>query len=252
MKEKASAQVSGAASALDEQRRRQQAIMAEIYAREKQPRANTMKLVLWDCTLALARALKRCIDITGSLCLLLVLSPLLLVVAMLIKLEDGGSIIYRQVRVGKDGRHFQFYKFRSMHENADRIKAALNQQNQSSDGVIFKMKRDPRVTRIGRFIRRYSIDEMPQLFNVLAGDMSLVGPRPPLPDEVTQYTLEDRKRLHVMPGITCIWQVSGRSDIPFKQQVQLDKEYIHSQSLRKDLWILLKTIPAVIFGKGAY
>lgn len=250
MKEKESAKVVCDVAAAEE--RQSQAIIAEIYARGKQPRANTLKLVLWDCTLVFARSLKRCIDIVGSLFMLLVLLPLLLVVAILIKLEDGGSIIYRQVRVGKDGRHFQFYKFRSMYENADWGKDALAEQNQSADGVIFKMKRDPRVTRMGRFIRRFSIDELPQLFNVLAGDMSLVGPRPPLPDEVAQYTLEDRKRLHVMPGITCIRQVSGRSDIPFKQQVQLDKEYIHSQSLRKDLWILLKTIPAVIFGKGAY
>lgn len=232
--------------------RRRQAIIAEIYAREKKPSANTVKLVVWDCTMAFARGLKRCVDVTGSLLGLLLLSPLFIVVALLIKLEDGGGIIYRQVRVGKDGRHFQFYKFRSMYENADRVKASLVAENQSADGVIFKIKQDPRVTRIGRFIRRYSIDELPQLFNVLAGDMSLVGPRPPLPDEVAKYTLEDRKRLHVNPGITCIWQVSGRSDIPFKQQVQLDKEYIHSQSLRKDMWILLKTIPAVVFGKGAY
>jgi exopolysaccharide biosynthesis polyprenyl glycosylphosphotransferase len=238
--------------ALREKGQQRRAIIAEIYAREKQSHPNTMKLVLWDATLVFARGLKRFIDITGSLVALCLLSPLLLTVAILIKLEDGGSIIYRQQRVGKDGRHFQFYKFRSMYADADSAKIALAEQNQSADGVIFKMRHDPRVTRIGRFIRRYSIDEMPQLFNVLAGDMSLVGPRPPLPAEVTQYTLEDRKRLHVMPGITCIWQVSGRSDIPFKQQVQLDKEYIHSQSLRKDLWILLKTIPAVIFGKGAY
>ncbi|NMA46097.1 MAG: sugar transferase [Lentisphaerae bacterium] len=250
MKEKESAQFVRDAGAGE--LRRRQSIIAEIYARGKQPRSNTLKLVLWDCTLVFARGLKRFLDIVGSLFMLLILLPLLLVVAILIKLEDGGSIIYRQVRVGKDGRHFQFYKFRSMYEDADRVREALAEQNQSADGVIFKMKRDPRVTRMGRFIRRFSIDELPQLFNVLAGDMSLVGPRPPLPDEVMQYTLEDRKRLHVMPGITCIWQVSGRSDIPFKQQVQLDKEYIHSQSLRKDLWILLKTIPAVIFGKGAY
>ena len=126
------------------------------------------------------------------------------------------------------------------------------QLNESKDGVIFKMKEDPRVTGVGRFIRKFSIDELPQLFNVLIGDMSLVGPRPPLPKEVALYTLEERKRLHVTPGITCIWQVSGRSDIPFKQQVELDKEYIKSRSFWKDIGILLKTIPAVFTGKGAY
>ena len=126
------------------------------------------------------------------------------------------------------------------------------EQNESKDGVIFKMKNDPRVTPIGKFIRRFSIDELPQLINVLKGDMSLVGPRPPLPREVAEYTLEDRKRLHVRPGITCLWQIKGRSEIPFRQQVQLDLEYIRSQGLKNDLIILLKTIPAVISGRGAY
>ena len=136
--------------------------------------------------------------------------------------------------------------------NADKLKDELKADNESSDGVIFKMKKDPRITRTGKFIRRFSIDELPQLFNVLIGDMSLVGPRPPVPKEVNEYTLEDRKRLHVTPGITCIWQVTGRSDIPFKEQVELDKQYIKSRSLKNDIIILLKTIPAVITGKGAY
>ncbi|MPM54711.1 UDP-glucose:undecaprenyl-phosphate glucose-1-phosphate transferase [bioreactor metagenome] len=187
-----------------------------------------------------------------TLCVLLVLSPLLLLVALWIKFDSPGPVIYRQARVGKNGRHFQFYKFRSMYVDADRRKAELIRQNESRDGVIFKMRQDPRITRPGRFIRKFSIDELPQLFNVLTGEMSLVGPRPPLPAEVAQYTLEDRKRLHVIPGITCIWQVSGRSDIPFKQQVELDKEYIKSQSAWKDFMILLKTIPAVLSGRGAY
>jgi lipopolysaccharide/colanic/teichoic acid biosynthesis glycosyltransferase len=138
-------------------------------------------------------------------------------------------------------------KINSVLSDADR-----KAMNESKDGVIFKMKRDPRITRVGRVIRKFSIDELPQLFNVLIGDMSLVGPRPPLPKEVAQYTLEERKRLHVIPGITCIWQVSGRSDIPFRQQVELDKEYIKSRSLWKDFVILLRTIPAVLTGKGAY
>lgn len=132
------------------------------------------------------------------------------------------------------------------------MKAQLMQHNESKDGVLFKMKKDPRITRVGRFIRKFSIDELPQLFNVLIGDMSLVGPRPATPDEVAQYTLEQRKRLHVVPGITCIWQISGRSEIPFEKQVQLDIEYIKSTNVLSDLVILLKTIPAVLSGKGAY
>jgi lipopolysaccharide/colanic/teichoic acid biosynthesis glycosyltransferase len=132
------------------------------------------------------------------------------------------------------------------------MKDQLLEQNESKGGVIFKMKNDPRVTPIGRFIRRFSIDELPQLINVLKGDMSLVGPRPPLPREVMEYTLEDRKRLHVKPGITCLWQIKGRSEIPFQEQVQLDLEYIRSQGLKNDLIILLKTIPAVLSGRGAY
>ena len=135
---------------------------------------------------------------------------------------------------------------------AQAMKAQLMQHNESKDGVLFKMKKDPRITRVGRFIRKFSIDELPQLFNVLIGDMSLVGPRPATPDEVDQYTLEQRKRLHAVPGITCIWQVSGRSEIPFEKQVQLDIEYIKSTSVLRDLIILLKTIPAVLSGKGAY
>ena len=136
--------------------------------------------------------------------------------------------------------------------DADSRKDQILSQNDSSDGVIFKMKNDPRMTRVGRFIRKYSIDELPQLFNVLEGSMSLVGPRPPLPREVAQYTLDERKRLHIKPGITCIWQISGRSDIPFKQQVQLDEQYIKNHNFFKDIIILLKTVPAILTGKGAY
>ena len=136
--------------------------------------------------------------------------------------------------------------------DADKLIEKLQKENESSDGVIFKMKTDPRITKTGRFIRKFSIDELPQIFNVMVGDMSLVGPRPALPSEVEKYTLEQRKRLHVLPGITCIWQVSGRSDIPFTGQVQLDIQYIQSTSIWQDLVILAKTIPAVLSGKGAY
>ena len=232
----------------DQQRRN---IVASIYERGTR-RHPSGKILAWKLTVQGARVGKRIFDIVVSLAVLIILSPLMMLVALLIVLEDRGRIIYRQVRVGKDGRHFYFYKFRSMIDGADQQKERLLASNQSGDGVIFKMQSDPRVTRIGRFIRKYSIDELPQLFNVLAGDMSLVGPRPPLPGEVSLYTIEDRKRLHVLPGITCIWQVSGRSNIPFKQQVQLDKEYIRSQGLWQDLTILLKTIPAVFTGRGAY
>ena len=139
-----------------------------------------------------------------------------------------------------------------MYVGAEDFKDQLMVENESKDGVIFKMKQDPRITKAGRILRRFSIDELPQLINVLKGDMSLVGPRPPLPREVNEYTLEDRKRLHTIPGITGIWQISGRSDIPFREQVELDKQYIGSQNVFKDIIILLKTIPAVITGKGAY
>jgi lipopolysaccharide/colanic/teichoic acid biosynthesis glycosyltransferase len=139
-----------------------------------------------------------------------------------------------------------------MRKTAEADKQKILFQNESKDGVIFKMKEDPRITSVGKFIRKYSIDELPQFFNVLEGSMSLVGPRPPLPDEVKEYTLEDRKRLHITPGITCIWQIAGRSNIPFKQQVSLDEEYIKNRGFFRDIVILLKTIPAVLTGRGAY
>lgn len=210
------------------------------------------KIRRFNHTVRMTYAFKRFLDISLTLFALIVFSPFLLILAVVIKLDSRGPLLYRQVRVGRHGKHFSFYKFRSMYVDADRRKAALMAQNESTDGVLFKMKQDPRITRVGRFIRKYSIDEIPQFFNVLQGDMSLVGPRPPLPSEVELYTLEDRKRLHVIPGITCIWQVSGRSDIPFKQQVELDKAYIQSQSIWKDILILLKTIPSVLTGRGAY
>ncbi len=198
------------------------------------------------------RVFKRWMDICGSLTAITLLSPVFVFVAIWLKLDSPGPLIYRQIRVGQYGRPFYFYKFRSMYIDSDARRLALEKENESKDGVIFKMKNDPRITRCGRFIRKYSIDETPQFFNVLLGDMSLVGPRPPLPSEVAQYTLDDRKRLDILPGITCIWQISGRSDIPFREQVVLDREYIRGQGFWKDVLILFKTIPAVISGKGAY
>ena len=211
-----------------------------------------LKIFTWSAAIWFSRVLKRCIDIVSSVISLIILSPLLSTVAIAIKLESKGPIIFKQIRVGQNGKHFQFYKFRSMRTLAESEKAQLLAQNESKDGVIFKMKNDPRITRVGKFIRKYSIDELPQLINVLEGNMSLVGPRPPLPAEVQQYTLEDRKRLHIKPGLTCIWQISGRSDIPFKQQVNLDKEYIRNHNFFVDIWILIKTVYVVVTGKGAY
>ena len=198
------------------------------------------------------RIFKRGIDVCGSLTAIILLLPLFLFIAVWLKLDSPGPLIYRQIRIGLHGRPFYFYKFRSMYIDSEARRAALEDANESKDGVIFKMKNDPRITRCGRFIRKYSIDEAPQFFNVLLGDMSLVGPRPPLPAEVAQYTLDDRKRLDILPGITCIWQISGRSDIPFREQVVLDREYIRGQGFWKDVLILFKTVPAVLTGKGAY
>jgi lipopolysaccharide/colanic/teichoic acid biosynthesis glycosyltransferase len=195
--------------------------------------------------------LKRALDISLTLPLVLLLSPFILVMAFLIRL-DGGPIFFTQRRVGRHGKCFNMIKFRSMRVKAEQDLKALLKGNQHHNGVTFKMKKDPRITPLGRIMRRCSIDELPQLFNVLKGDMSLVGPRPPVPREVAHYTPEDRKRLSVIPGITCIWQVSGRSEIDFPDQVKLDIRYIQNQGLLEDLKILFLTIPAVISGKGAY
>jgi len=211
-----------------------------------------IKVVAWETTVSLSYLMKRLLDITVSTTAIITLSPLFLLTALAIRIIDTGPVFYTQIRVGQNGRHFRFYKFRSMIMNAEKIKAQLAAQNESKAGVIFKMKNDPRITRTGRIIRKFSIDELPQLINVLKGDMSLVGPRPPLPGEVSEYTLEQRKRLHVIPGITCLWQVSGRSDIPFTDQVRLDLQYIQSAGILSDIRLLLKTIPAVLTGRGAY
>jgi lipopolysaccharide/colanic/teichoic acid biosynthesis glycosyltransferase len=210
------------------------------------------RLFIWERALSSLLVLKRLMDVACSLIAIVLLIPLFLIVSVCIVLEDGWPVLYVQQRVGINGRIFNFYKFRSMRRGADRLKDQLMAQNESADGVIFKMKKDPRITRTGRILRRFSIDEMPQFFNVLSGDLSLVGPRPPLPSEVAQYTLKDRKRLHIKPGLTCLWQIGGRSEIPFEQQVRLDMEYIHSRGLWQDIRIILKTIPAVLLGRGAY
>jgi lipopolysaccharide/colanic/teichoic acid biosynthesis glycosyltransferase len=210
------------------------------------------KRIAWRLCISYASACKRGIDIFVSTIALILLSPLFLLVAILIKIEDRGPVLFPQIRVGKHGREFRMLKFRSMYVNAERALSELLSQNQHRVGVTFKIRDDPRITRIGKWIRKWSIDELPQLLNVLKGDMSLVGPRPPIPREVKLYNLEERKRLEIAPGITCFWQVSGRSDIPFPAQVQLDLQYIESQSVWLDLKLLCRTIPAVMSGKGAY
>lgn len=210
------------------------------------------KLWIWKSVVFLAHGLKRVLDLVGSGAALILASPIFAVTALLIKREDGGPVLFKQMRVGRHGKLFPMWKFRSMVTNAEEIKAKLAAQNEMQGGVIFKMKDDPRVTKVGRFIRKYSIDELPQFWNVFVGEMSLVGPRPPLPKEVAQYSAEDRQRLLAKPGITCLWQVSGRSEIDFAGQVQLDLAYIRSSSVWTDLKLLFLTIPAVLLGKGAY
>lgn len=209
------------------------------------------KRLLWRFTITGSHAVKRMMDLVGASIGLALLAPLLALTALLIKLEDGGPVFFRQLRVGRHGKPFPMYKFRSMRMDAERLKETLKDQNESG-WILFKMRRDPRITKVGRIIRKLSIDEMPQFWNVILGDMSLVGPRPPVPSEVEQYSLDQRYRLEVKPGITCLWQIGGRSLLSFEEQVALDKLYIESQSLRTDLIILLKTIPAVISGRGAY
>jgi len=211
-----------------------------------------VKRAVWKFVVWFAHFIKRVLDIVGSLCAMLLLSPVFLFTWIAIKIEDPGPSFYVQQRVGKWGQLFSMYKFRSMVMNADKIKHSLLDQNESAKGVIFKIKNDPRITRTGKWIRKLSIDELPQLLNVLKGEMSLVGPRPAVPSEVSEYSQHDRKRLDVIPGITCLWQVGGRSDIDFEGQVRLDVQYIREQSFISDLVILLKTIPAVLLGKGAY
>jgi exopolysaccharide biosynthesis polyprenyl glycosylphosphotransferase len=193
---------------------------------------------------------KRMMDAALSLAVLIVLLPLMAVVAALIKLTSPGPVFFSQNRVGMNQRQFKLYKFRSMVTEAESLKSALTHLNER-DGPVFKIHNDPRVTRLGRFLRKTSIDELPQLLNVLSGEMSLVGPRPPLPEEVKRYQWLFRKRLSVKPGITCIWQVSGRNNVSFDRWMEMDHEYIDNWSLLLDFKILLVTIPAVLFSRGA-
>lgn len=194
---------------------------------------------------------KRIFDIIASAGGLILLSPVMAGIAIKIKAEDGGSIIYRQKRIGKNGKSFEMYKFRSMVENADHLFEKMKDKN-NVDGAMFKMKNDPRITKTGKFLRKHSLDELPQLFNVLKGDMSLVGPRPPLPSETKQYTKYDKQRLLVVPGCTGLWQATVRNEVGFNDMVQLDLKYIKKASFMFDLSILLKTIKIIFKPNGAY
>ena len=195
-------------------------------------------------------SLRRIFDLLGSIILILIFSPVFLLVALAIRLDSRGPAIYRQVRCGLNGRRFTFYKFRSMVEGAEMRRGELAAYNLMA-GPVFKMKNDPRVTRVGRFLRKTSLDELPQLFNVLRGDMSFVGPRPPMPEEVEKYEGWQRRRLSMKPGITGLWQVSGRNQIDFHQWMKLDLEYIDNWSIWLDFKILMRTILVVLLGKGA-
>lgn len=205
-----------------------------------------------DCERYMYRFSKRAIDILASFLGLIVLFPLFLIVAIAIKLEDlKGPVFYSQIRLGKRQEPFKMFKFRSMRENADKQLEDLMDNNEIS-GAMFKMKCDPRVTKVGQFIRRHSIDELPQLINVLLGDMSLVGPRPPLPYEVEKYNEYDKQRLLVKPGCTGLWKISGRNDVDFHDMVELDLNYIKRSGMLFDFYILFKTIMVFIKPNGAY
>jgi lipopolysaccharide/colanic/teichoic acid biosynthesis glycosyltransferase len=198
------------------------------------------------------RVTKRGLDLVGSITLLVLLLPLMVIVAVSIKLTSPGPVIYRQRRIGKRGEPFTMWKFRSMDRDAHEERHLHADRNRHTIGPIFKIPEDPRVTRVGRVIRRMSIDELPQLVNVFRGEMSLVGPRPALPEEYELCDEHVRQRALVAPGLTCIWQVSGRSDVDFLRWVDMDIEYIRTWTLRLDLKLLAKTIPAVLQGRGAY
>ena len=195
--------------------------------------------------------MKRAFDVIGSITFLIVFSPLYLVLALLVKLEDHGPVFFSQRRVGRFGKEFQMHKFRSMRVNAEAELEKLLPHNEHAQGITFKIRNDPRITLIGKWLRRFSLDELPQFVNVLKGGMSLVGPRPPTPREVSLYSPSDRRRLAAKPGLTCFWQVSGRSNIDFSGQVKLDVKYIETAGFWVDINILIRTVRAVVAGTGA-
>lgn len=213
----------------------------------------TWKRRLWRISGSLGASVRRLVDIAGALGALTVGAPALLLIAILIRLEGGGPVLFAQTRIGKNGRPFKLLKFRSMINDAEKLAGQLRKQNKHGEsGILFKIEDDPRVTPIGRFLRRHSLDEAPQFINVLRGEMSLVGPRPPVPSEVDNYSAHHLRRLTVKPGLTGLWQVSGRSDIGFEEMVELDLRYIRTRNLFGDLRIMFRTIPVVTRAEGAY
>ncbi|MDI6810031.1 MAG: sugar transferase [Candidatus Eisenbacteria bacterium] len=194
---------------------------------------------------------KRMLDVAASAVALILCIPVYLAIAIAVKLDSRGPVFYTSTRLGFKGKPFLFYKIRSMYEGAHESRKKLLHLNEV-DGPVFKLSNDPRVTRVGAFLRKTSLDELPQLFNVLRGDMSLVGPRPPIPEEVEMYEPWERRRLDVKPGLTCLWQISGRSTLGFKEWMRLDIEYIRNQSFWTDIRLLIRTIPAVLSRRGAY
>ncbi len=240
---------------MQQKRDEKAARMLEIYANQsfnsvQSAQRMRLRLVVWAMRNKIQVNLKRIVDLIIAIIMLILTSPIMLGTAVAIKLSSPGPVLFHQKRVGKWGDTFSCYKFRSMYIDAEARKAELMDQNEA-DEVVFKMKNDPRVTGVGRIIRKLSIDELPQLFNVIKGEMSMVGPRPPVPNEVSQYEFEHMRRLGAMPGITGLQQVTART-MPFKRWVELDLEYIAEQSLAKDIEILARTIPAVLFSKDAY
>ena len=225
--------------------------LAFDWASDDRRAAPVRGLAAGNASQQLSLTIKHGIDRVLAAVALLVAAPLFLLVMLAIKLEDGGPVFFRQTRIGAGGSSFRMWKFRSMVVDAEARLAAILAQSER-DGTCFKMKHDPRVTQVGRVLRRLSLDELPQLLNVLFGDMSLVGPRPALPREVLTYSPAARERLAGKPGLTCTWQVSGRANIPFDQQVKLDVEYLRTRSLLTDLQLMLRTIPAVLTARGAY
>jgi lipopolysaccharide/colanic/teichoic acid biosynthesis glycosyltransferase len=224
----------------------------EPAARERRPEPAPQALEdLWPRLSLPLPPWKRAFDIVLSATALLVLLPVFLLLAILIRLDSPGPVIFKQLRAGRGGRPFAFYKFRSMFVDAERQRAQLEALNEQA-GPVFKIRKDPRITRVGRLLRRWSLDETPQLWNVLKGDCSLVGPRPPTLDEVAGYERWQRRRLNVTGGITGLWQVSGRSEVGFLEWMRMDMRYIANRGLRQDLVLLVKSVPAVLFGRGAY
>lgn len=217
---------------------------------EKEISELKIKITDKDLQKPVYEALKRVFDVILSVLALIVLSPVFLVTAIAVK-SDGGSAFYTQQRLGKNCVPFKMYKFRSMCQGAEKMKEQLMHLNEM-DGPVFKMKNDPRITKVGSFIRKYSIDELPQLLNIIKGDMSIVGPRPPLPKEVEKYDDYQLQRLLVTPGLTCFWQAYGRSRLTFEDWMDMDMKYIQRRSLGLDAWLIMKTIFAVLFTRGAY